>query len=156
MSVFTKIEDWFKKEFTSVEKNAAHIAVVVAEKAKEALLSGKLDVLAQVIDFITKSNIGDKAEALLKEALPKIISVSIAIETFPTKDSTPESVLVWEKSLLAAFNVTDTKSMTYSLLASQTFGILQATLAGNAHPTFAEWMAAVEKIYQKFKLDTNS
>lgn len=154
MSIFNKLFAWFKKVFVSAEKNAAHIAVAIGEVAKESLNNGTLDVMAKVVDFIAKSNLGDEIELALKASLPKIIAVSNAVQTFPTKDSTEADVLAWEKSILDGFNIHDNKSVLYTTIAAQTFGVLNSLLKQPGRPTFSAWVAAVEEIYQDYQKDT--
>jgi hypothetical protein len=153
MSIFIKVWAWLKKEFVSIEHSAAHIAVAVTEAAKEALQNGSMDVLAKVVDLITKSNIGDEAEAALKLALPKILAVSVAIETHPTSDSAENDVLEWEKKLMDAFNIHWNKSIVFSLIAAQSFGVINSTLKNPGKPTLAAWISAVETIYGKYQAD---
>lgn len=147
MSIFTKIWAWLKKEFVSIETHAAHIAVAVSEAAKQALQNGSLDVLAKVADLLTGSNIGDEAEAALKLALPKIIAVSAAIETHPDSTWSTEQVQAWEQKVLDAFNIHGNKSVLYTLIAAQAYGVLNSLKQNPEKPTFAAWVGAVEKIY---------
>jgi hypothetical protein len=156
MSIFTKVWAWLKKEFVSIETHAAHVAVAIGEMAKEALQNGSLDVIAKVVDLITKSSIGDEAEAALKSALPKIIAVSAAIETHPDATWTTDEVQAWEKKILDAFNIHGNKSVIYTLIAAQAYGVLNSLKANPGKPTFGAWVGAVEEIYTLWEKDNET
>lgn len=148
-----RVEAWFAKVFVSVEENAAHIAVSIGEVAKDALQNGTLDVGAKIVDFVTKSALGDEVEAALKIALPKIIAVSAAIETHPDATWTTDQVVAWEQKILDAFNIHGNKSVVYSLIAAQTYGVLNSLKANPGKPTLAAWIGAVEAIYNDYQAD---
>lgn len=153
MSIFTKIWTWLKKEFVSIETHSAHIAVAVSEVAKNALQNGSLDVLAKVADLLTGSNIGDEVEAALKIALPKIIAVSAAIETHPDATWSTSEVQAWEQKLLDAFNIHGNKSVLYTLIAAQIYGVINSLKQNPGKPNFATWVGAVEKVYEFWEED---
>lgn len=156
MSIFTKVWAWLKKEFVSIEKEAAHVAVAAAEMLKEGLQNGSLDVLAKVVDMITKSTIGDEAEAALKVALPKIIAISAAIETHPDATWSTTQVQEWEQKLLDAFNIHFNKSVMYTLFAAQVYGVLNSLKQQPGKPTLGAWVIEVEKIYSLWEQDNQN
>ena len=153
MSIFTKVFAWLKKEFVSIESHAAHVAVAIGEMAKEALQNGSLDVIAKIVDLVTKSSIGDEAEAALKQALPKIIAISAAIETHPDSSWSTDQVQAWEQKVLDAFNIHGNKSQLYTLIAAQAYGVLNSLKANPGTPNFAQWVGAVEQIYGLWEAD---
>lgn len=153
MSIFKKIGAWFAKIFKSVATNADSIAVAITEGVQDALKSGVLTAIADVIEgiFPGVKNIPDDIIKELQDLTPKVLAAELSIQGLPD-NPTEEQLLAFEQSVLDAFNVHDQKSKLYTTLSAQIYGILQR-FSGQPSKTFADAVKAVEEAYQAYKND---
>lgn len=144
---------WFAKAFKTIKTDGAKIAVAITEGLQEALKSGVVAAIADLVSgiFPNVKNLPQEIVTDLEKLIPKILAVELAIQGLPDSP-TQQDVLDFEKRVLAAFNVTDDKSKLYSVLASQIYGIIQSHVGAGPY-TFAELVNDVEKAYQLYLQD---
>jgi len=150
MSIFTKIGGWFAKVFKSVKTDGVKIAIAVTEGIKNALNSGILNFIAQVIPG--HSDIPKEIVAVLNQWIPKLLATELAVQGLPD-NPTEQDILDFENRVIAAFGKIDNKSKLYTLLSAQIYGIIRDRLSDGTPYTFAELVVDVEHAYQDYQKD---
>jgi hypothetical protein len=152
MSIFTKVGEWFAKEFSSTVQDADKIAIAITEATKQALNDGVLNFVAEIVDGLTKSGVAEEIVTLVSAHIYQVLAVELAIQGLPA-NPTPADILTFEQAVLKAFGVTSDKSKLYTQLAAQIYGLIQAQVNAHLSFTFADLVKAVEAAYQDYLQD---
>ena len=155
MSIFTKIGAWFAKTFSSALQDADKIAITVTEAFKNAMVTGVVGWVAEILDGLTKSNVPTEIVTLIQNNIDKVLAAELAIQGLPASP-TAADILAFEQSVLKAFGVTSSTSKLYTTLAAQIYGIIQAKVQAGTKFTFAELVDDIEAAYQDYLTDQQS
>lgn len=153
MSIFTKIGAWLAKAFKSVERDGDKIAIAITEGVQEALKSGVLTGIADVLEgiFPGVKNLPTEIVAELDKLIPKILASELALQGIPD-NATPQDILDFENKVIAAFDVKSDNSKLWTTLAAQVYGLIQTYLA-LPNPTFADRVNVVEDAWKLYVAD---
>ena len=156
MSIFNKVWDWLKKEFTLVEKDAAPIAVAVVEGLKTASDTGILDWAGHVVDGLTKSNVASNIITKVEDKLPAIAAAALALETPPAPTATQEEIVAYEEKIIKGFGMSADKSKVYSTIGADVIRLIRDEAAAEAagKSKFAVAVTDLEAAYQDMKAAT--
>jgi hypothetical protein len=149
MSLWT----WLAKIFKSVKTDAAKIAVVITEDVQTLLKTGLAGELAKAISaiFPNVKNLPQEVVDTLQKTIPKILAAELALQGLPD-NPTEQDILDFERKVLEAFSVHDSKSKLYTTLGAQVYGILYEYAHGKKL-TFANLVVDLEEAYQDYLRD---
>lgn len=142
---------WLGRVFVSHAVSAAPVAVTITEGIKAILANPVSLTLENMFDLVTGTNIAVNVAATVNAIIPKILAVELGIEGL-ADNATPEQILAFEQSVLAAFNVTSNNSKLYTMLGAQIYGILQAA----PDTKFATLVDDIEKAYAAYQKDLSA
>lgn len=153
MSIFTKLFSWLKKAGHNIEVEAAKIAVAITEALKMAAANGSLNIIGDIVDFLTKSGVGSVVVEKVKVILPNLMSIALGLES-PPEQATAEQIAEWSDEVLKALGISSDKSKFYTIIAADLAKDIQIHLAANGGKdlTFAQWVEIVEDTFKDYKL----
>jgi len=140
--------NWFQTKFTPSLESADAIAVSVTETIKKLLDNGTAGFVTTVIDSATNSKVPDQILSVLQKEVPNILAVELGIQTL-TSNPTQYQIQAFETAVLNAFGLVNDKSVLYTTLAAQVYGVIQKTLT-TTPGKFFDWVTAVEQVYTDY------
>ena len=157
MSLFSKIGDFFKKVWAGIKDSADTVAITITQEIQDALKSGTLLSVAQVIEKIlpTTGTIPEQIVTKLETLIPQVLAVELSIQALPANPTTAD-IQAFEQAVLTAFGLLDSHSKLYTTLAAQIYGIIKADVDSGKKYTFAQCVIDVETAWQYYQQDLQS
>lgn len=147
-----KIWTWLKKAFKHIKDDADKVAISITQNIKEALDSGLVGFLADIIDKEFHSHVATDVVGVLKLQIPRILAAELAVQGLPD-NPTEQDILDFENRILEAFGIHSQKSKLYTVLASQVYQNIKALVDSDNQISFAEAVKLIEKCYQDYLKD---
>lgn len=150
MSIFVKAIHWIAGIFSKAKDELAKAAVFIVRDIQPVLFSPTADVLAGILDAITKTTLPETVLETLRKDVPIFLTAEGVINSL-NANSTEDEVKAALNKLLSYFPSLngDQRAQMWTTLAANIYMALHN--ASNGKPiTFAEAVIIIEEAYQSY------
>src|ERR1700744_3831650 len=105
LSVFGSVISWFKNKFVDHVQDADKVAVTVTEAIKAILANPVTNMLINIADAITCTQVPSNIAAEINAIVQKALAVELGVQQLPA-NPTEADIEAFETGILKAFNVT--------------------------------------------------
>lgn len=150
MSIWT----WLGKLFKSIKTDTAKVAVSITEAIQSSLKSGLLPLIADVVDSVFKTHIGEDVLAELNKLTPKILAIELGLVGLPD-NPTAEDITAFANKVSEAIAGKDLtgRSKLWTTLSAQIAVMIENQVNNNTALNWATVIADVEQAFQDYKQD---
>jgi hypothetical protein len=147
---FIKAIDWIVSLLHKAKDGLAKATVFILQDIKPLLDSNAADLIAGILDSVTKSDLPEEILAEIRKYIPVFLTANGIIDTL-TPDSTEAEVQAELQKLIALFpNLTpEKKAQFYTTVAANLYVLIHKLHDGD-EITFAEAVAIIEQCYDEY------
>lgn len=154
-SILKAIGHWFAKAFANIKKDAAPVAITITEYLKNAVDSGLLKTITDLIP----GKMDDAVLEILKVALPKALAIELGLKGLPD-NATPEQIQEFILSIEQAIGGKSwqQKSAFWTKYAVEVYSIIETQINNSPdheNLSFAQIVKIVQDAYEAYRQDLN-